>query len=233
LTLTKGVNSGRCAMAEGILKALQGTPIPTLLVVAGIVFLLLSIAGQLAGRIVVPPERQRQATIIGGLLLVVGVALNIAPPQWLPSKPSNDSGVPPPRDTEPRQKAEIKPPPPLPPGPGQEFPTKYPGVMASIARFGTSGAFIILEITVKNGTNKDVRVCGVSQLALLYDRDTSESWKPVNAGGSLAGCGHIPPSGEGGMWTEYKIPDSDKRGFLLGSALFDRRVENLVLGKSP
>jgi hypothetical protein len=229
------MNSGRCVMVEALIAALKNTPIPTILVVVGIVFLLLSIAGQLAGRIVVPPERQRQAAIIGGLLLVVGVALNIAPPQWLPPKPSNGSGVQPSRDTEPSpsgQKAEIRPPPP-PPGPGQEFPTRYPGVMASIARFGTSGAFIILEIPVKNGTNKDVRVCGVSQLALLYDRDTGENWKPVNAGGSLAGCGHIPPSGEGGMWMEYKIPDSDRRVFLLGSALFDRRVENLVLGKSP
>ena len=219
-------------MVKEIVEARQSTPIPTILVVAGIVFLLLSIASQLAGRIVVPPERQRQAAIIGGLLLVVGVALNIAPPQWLPPKPSNDSGVQPSRDTKPSssgENAEIRPP----PGPGQEFPTKYPGVMASIARFGTSGAFIILEITVKNGTNKDVRVCGVSQLALLYDRNTGESWKPVNAGGSLAGCGYIPPSGEGGMWMEYKIPDSDKRVFLLGSALSDKRVENLVLGKSP
>jgi hypothetical protein len=169
LTLTKGVNSGRCVMAEGILKALQGTPIPTILVVAGIVFLLLSIAGQLAGRIVVPPERQRQAAIIGGLLLVVGVALNIAPPQWLPSKPSNDSGVQPSHDTEPSssgQKTEIKPP----PGPGQEFPTKYPGVMASIARFRTSGAFIILEITVKNGTNKDVRRTLSNPIRTKFDK---------------------------------------------------------------
>ena len=44
--------------------ALKGTPIPTILAIAGIVFLLLSIAGQLAGRIAVPPKRQRQAAII-------------------------------------------------------------------------------------------------------------------------------------------------------------------------
>ncbi len=67
--------------------ALKDTPIPTILVVAGIVFLLLSIAGQLAGRINVPPERQRQAAIIGGLLLVVGVVLHVAPP----STPRSDT----------------------------------------------------------------------------------------------------------------------------------------------
>jgi hypothetical protein len=64
---------------DSIITALKDTPIPTILVVAGIVFLLLAIAGQLAGRIAVPPERQRQAAIIGCLLLVVGVALHVAP----------------------------------------------------------------------------------------------------------------------------------------------------------
>jgi hypothetical protein len=65
---------------DTIITALKETPIPTIMVVAGIAFLLLSIAGQLAGRITVPPERQRQATIIGCLLVVVGVALHVVPP---------------------------------------------------------------------------------------------------------------------------------------------------------
>jgi hypothetical protein len=81
---------------ESLLAALKNTPIPTIMVVAGIVFLLLSMAGQLAGRITVPPERQRQATIIGCLLVVVGVALHVVPqlqsrgPRVLsPSSPSS------------------------------------------------------------------------------------------------------------------------------------------------
>jgi hypothetical protein len=64
---------------ESIITALKDTPIPTIMVVAGIVFLLLAVAGQLAGRIVVAPERQRWAAIIGGGLLVIGLALHIAP----------------------------------------------------------------------------------------------------------------------------------------------------------
>lgn len=70
-----------------ILAAFKDTPIPTILVVAGILFLLLAIAGQLAGKIAVPPERQRQAMIMGGLLLAVGIALHLAPPR-LPSTPT-------------------------------------------------------------------------------------------------------------------------------------------------
>jgi hypothetical protein len=72
-----------CVM-ESILAALKDTPIPTILVIGGILFLLLSIAGQLAGRIAVPPERQRQAAIIGCLLVVVGVAVHVVPPRLNP-----------------------------------------------------------------------------------------------------------------------------------------------------
>jgi hypothetical protein len=64
---------------ESAIAALKDTPVPTILVIAGIVFLLLAIAGQLAGRIAVAPERQRWAAIIGGLLLVIGVALHVLP----------------------------------------------------------------------------------------------------------------------------------------------------------
>ena len=71
---------------DTIMTALKDTPIPTILVVAGIVFLLLSIAGQLAGRIAVPPERQRQAAIVGCLLVVVGIALHVTPLLRSPSK---------------------------------------------------------------------------------------------------------------------------------------------------
>ena len=69
-----------------VITALKDTPIPTILVVAGIVFLLLAIAGQLAGRIVVAPERQRWAAVIGDGLLAIGVALYVIA-QW-PTGPS-------------------------------------------------------------------------------------------------------------------------------------------------
>jgi hypothetical protein len=71
---------------ESAFAALKDTPIPTILVIAGIVFLLLAIAGQLAGRIAVAPERQRWAAIIGGLLLVIGVVLHVLPQLKLTSR---------------------------------------------------------------------------------------------------------------------------------------------------
>src|SRR5919109_728282 len=102
-----------------VLDALKNTPIPTILVVAGIAFLLLSIAGQLAGRITVPPERQRQATIIGCLLVVVGIALHVVPPRLIPPKPPEA----PPQTTPP---PAIKPDQPLQPSPTPPSPQSPP-----------------------------------------------------------------------------------------------------------
>jgi hypothetical protein len=95
---------------DGIITALKETPIPTILVIAGIAFLLLSIAGQLAGRIAVPPERQRWAAVVGSILLVAGVALYIIPPTRIISP--QPSEVPPPSSFEPATKEK---PPPSPP----------------------------------------------------------------------------------------------------------------------
>jgi hypothetical protein len=97
---------------ESVLAALKDTPIPTIMVVAGIVFLLLSIAGQLAGRITVPPEQRRQATIIGCLLVVVGVALHVVPPMLnRPKLPE----APPPTTPQPAPTVEQPPQPSTPP----------------------------------------------------------------------------------------------------------------------
>jgi hypothetical protein len=115
------------AFINAFIAALKDTPIPTILVVAGIVFLLLSIAGQLAGRITVPPERQRQATIIGGLLVVVGVALHLVPqPQLKVTPVVTDKGSP----TQPAQPP--KEPPLQPPGePQRRSPPSEPSGQAS------------------------------------------------------------------------------------------------------
>lgn len=92
-----------------ILKALKDTPLPTILVVAGIVFLLLAIADQLVGKIAVPPERQRQATIIGCLLLMVGIALHVAPLLGIPPTPSDVKPVLSPGKKEPSSPSQTPP----------------------------------------------------------------------------------------------------------------------------
>jgi hypothetical protein len=62
-----------------IIKALKDTPIPTILVVAGIVFLLLAVAGQIAGKVNVPRDRQRLSMLIGVILIVLGAIIYMIP----------------------------------------------------------------------------------------------------------------------------------------------------------
>ncbi|GAA5215788.1 hypothetical protein ACFSJ3_10675 [Corallincola platygyrae] len=61
-------------MAE-ILSSLSSTPLPTILVVAGLVFLFLSIGGQLGAQLATPKIKRSVAGAIGGLLLVFGLGL--------------------------------------------------------------------------------------------------------------------------------------------------------------
>lgn len=63
-------------MAE-LLGAVQDTPIPNLLVLAGIAFIFLAIVGGLTDKVTVPKERQRLIGLIGALLLVGGVGMHL------------------------------------------------------------------------------------------------------------------------------------------------------------
>lgn len=64
---------------DDLLGAIKGTPLPTVLVVAGIVFWVLAIAGSIAGKIRVRPGRQRAAELVGTVLIVLGLLLYVAP----------------------------------------------------------------------------------------------------------------------------------------------------------
>jgi hypothetical protein len=62
---------------QDLLSALKDTPLPTILTVAGIGFLLLSIASQLSGKITVEPSQRKLAFITGIVLICLGIGLNL------------------------------------------------------------------------------------------------------------------------------------------------------------
>jgi len=62
-----------------IISELQKTSIPNLLVIAGILFLLLSFAGELGAIIKLPKDRQKPVGIIGVVLLVFGIGMYLIP----------------------------------------------------------------------------------------------------------------------------------------------------------
>jgi hypothetical protein len=74
-------NSKRVEMKDifETLQALQNTPIPNLLVIAGFIFLLLAFVGRFGAIVELPPNRQMWAGIIGICLLFFGISLFILP----------------------------------------------------------------------------------------------------------------------------------------------------------
>ena len=62
---------------EDIFIEIVKTPLPTILVMSGILFLFLAVVGKFGARIAVNPQKQRLAGLLGAVLLVGGVALYI------------------------------------------------------------------------------------------------------------------------------------------------------------
>ncbi|HTW54712.1 MAG TPA: hypothetical protein VME45_22675 [Stellaceae bacterium] len=58
-----------------VLSAIQNTPLPTILILAGIVFWVLAIAGSVAGKITVQPSQQKTAGLVGSGFIVIGLIL--------------------------------------------------------------------------------------------------------------------------------------------------------------
>lgn len=67
-------------MMETFLNAIQKTPLPTILILAGLLFLLLGFVTKIGGIIEVSPEQKRWTIPIGLLVLAIGLVLNSATP---------------------------------------------------------------------------------------------------------------------------------------------------------
>lgn len=72
-----------------LLTALSHTPLPTILVLAGILFWILAVAGSLAGKITLQPGMQRTAGGVGSAFIVLGLVLLFYAP---PDHTANQSG---------------------------------------------------------------------------------------------------------------------------------------------
>jgi hypothetical protein len=61
------------------IRLLKETPVPTILIVAGIFFLVLAVAGGIAGKINILPGRQGISLGIGVILLMTGIIIYLVP----------------------------------------------------------------------------------------------------------------------------------------------------------
>lgn len=73
---------------EAILNAIQKTPVPTLLILAGLLFLLLGFVNKLGGIIEVSSEQKRWTIPIGLLILTIGLVLYFTPTPTTPPSPT-------------------------------------------------------------------------------------------------------------------------------------------------
>lgn len=73
---------------EDVLIEIAKTPLPTILVLAGILFLFLAIVGKFGASIVVSSQKQSLAGLLGFLLLVGGVVLYLLRPSQEPTPPA-------------------------------------------------------------------------------------------------------------------------------------------------
>lgn len=64
---------------DSIIGLLKDTPIPTILVVSGIIFLFLALAGSVAGKLEMPPTRQKWSAVVSLVLITTGLLLYVAP----------------------------------------------------------------------------------------------------------------------------------------------------------
>ncbi|MGC6482799.1 MAG: SH3 domain-containing protein [Synechococcus sp.] len=73
---------------QDIIKAIHATPIPNLLIAAGLLFLLLGFVNKLGGFIEVSPEQKRFTIPIGLLVLTVGLVLSLRVPPAVVDDPN-------------------------------------------------------------------------------------------------------------------------------------------------
>jgi hypothetical protein len=75
-----------------LIKSVQSTPVPLLLILAGILFILLRFVTKIAGAIEVDPEQRKWTIPIGLFLLTIGLILNFFPVHPIPV-PNPDDGT--------------------------------------------------------------------------------------------------------------------------------------------
>jgi uncharacterized protein YecT (DUF1311 family) len=144
-----------------LLNTLSHTPLPTILVLAGIVFWILAIAGSLAGKITVEPSKQKSAAIVGSVLIGLGLILYFSaqkapeptpPPAPAPSSVTAPSSVMAPSPPTPAPSSVTAPSPPT--------PAPSPAPSSGQTRTRPSPSFNCTG----TGTPDEIEICGSAKL---------------------------------------------------------------------
>jgi hypothetical protein len=225
-------------------KAVFTAPLATIFIVAGILFLLIAVVGNISGKIE-PGEKGRIVSGVAGIIFIfLGLAMHvmqktpgipespvIAPLQTKSSQTDNASQQPTTNTRMPKQEvvpdsqsiqkkeAGISP-----------IQTRFDGVVANVAHFEKNGELVVLEVVVRNTSDKTAPwVCFYQTVTDLIDEATGESWQPKQYTGQP--CTAVEANKSSRTWMKFKVPDPEKRTFSLSSPLFHGTLDNLVLAE--
>jgi hypothetical protein len=228
---------------DELAKSIFTAPIATLFIVAGMVFLLIAIVGNISGKIEPGPK----ARLISGVLGVVFIGLGLAM-HWLPKEPGRSES---PVISAPQPKsAQSKTPPETSltgaPVPKQDsssgrqsaqkqealssaIQTVYAGVVASVVRFEKTGNSVMLQLLVRNSARQTWMVCFQPRRTELIAEATGESWMPKEAAGQE--CTQLEANSSSRIWLKFDIPQPEKKTFSLSTPLFKGTLDNLVIAE--
>ena len=150
---------GGAICVNDLLSTLSHTPLPTILVVAGIMFWILAIAGSVAGKISVEPGKQRTAGLVGTGFIALGLVLFFAPEKTETTKITQTPPVVQPPAQTPSTPVQAPAPPPIPIE--TTGPTVFPKSDTTSAR---PSAGVNCTGT---GTPDEIKICGSAKLSEL------------------------------------------------------------------
>jgi hypothetical protein len=226
---------------DALAKSLFMAPLPTLFIIAGIIFLFVGVVGSISGKIE-PSTKSRVASgIIGCLFVSLGLIMHFSqqppsaplspvasppqtktdPPETPSQKPLTSSAIPKQEATprsQPVQKSDVL---------SAPIQTKYAGIVANIVRFEKSGEFVLLQVIARNTSSENQGFCFTQMGTDLIDEATGDTWRPKEFSGPQ--CTTVEASKSTQTWIKFAIPTPEKRTFSLSAPFFNGTLDNLVL----
>lgn len=219
---------------DEIVKGVFTAPLATVFVVAGMIFLLIAVVGNIGGKIEPGTKGRVISGILGLALIITGLAMHLtqqAPQIPIPSEKAPEQSTPSetpqtPMGSSPMVKPDRE-------VTGLAAQTVFEGVVANVTRFEKTGELVTLELTLWNTAPDTVSFCVEPSDAELIDELTSDSWGEVHYGGTVycwskrelaMGQSHV-------AWMKFEIRNPEKKRFAFSLPILKRPVENVVLEK--
>jgi hypothetical protein len=224
-----------------VIKAVFAAPLATLFIVAGMLFLLIGVVGNISGKIE-PGEKARLVSGVMGLLFIaLGLGMHLlqkppsvseSPEVSLPPKKAHETGNPPQAPSAGPSRPTPKTTPSNQPVPTKEasntpIPTVADGVVASVMRFEKSGELVMLQLMVRNTSRQARMVCFSEAMTNLIDEATGESWRPKESVGQP--CTTLDANTPSRMWMRFDVPNPEQRTFSVSSPLLKGTLDDLML----